>query len=130
MKETRFFICTNNPMAAERLGDEYEISYEEQSFADLLIRVRDLVHQGHRLLSHPLSGSVKPGETPYKSILVSNKTEKTDGESVRLIGNAIRMSGNFPDLSALYDEKVLRDFQTVDWHLLQSALTAAKTAVI
>jgi hypothetical protein len=36
----------------------------------VLLTVRDHIHSGARLLTHPQAGSVKPYETPYRSVLV------------------------------------------------------------
>ena len=65
-------IVTNNPMVRERYSQQYDLKYEETSFVGVLKQVRDLVHRGYRLLTHPLSGSIKPNETPYKK----NRQEK------------------------------------------------------
>ena len=73
----------------------------------------------------PLSGSVKPKETPYKSVLISERKEKVDRESVRLIENAILVCQKFQDKSKYYKEEVYKDFQLVDWTLLESGLASA-----
>ena len=95
------------------------------SYEELLKVVRDRIYEGHRLLTHPLSGSVKPKETPYKSVLISERKEKVDGESVRLIENAILVCQKFQDKSKYYKEEVYKDFQLVDWTLLESGLASA-----
>ena len=68
---------------------------------------------------------VKPKETPYKSVLISERKEKVDGESVRLIENAILVCQKFQDKSKYYKEEVYKDFQLVDWTLLESGLASA-----
>ena len=70
-------------------------------------------------MTHPLSGSVKPKETPYKSVLISERKEKVDGESVRLIENAILVCQKFQDKSKYYKEEVYKDFQLVDWTFIR-----------
>ena len=67
-----FLIITNNTLVKEKLGENYHVEYEDLSYEDTLRKVRDRVYLGHKLLTHPLSGSVKPNETPYKSVM---KTE-------------------------------------------------------
>ena len=65
MKE-KFIIMTNNPMVSETLGEKYEIVYTDSSLPEFFEAVQEKICQGHIFLTHPLSGSVKPGETPYK----------------------------------------------------------------
>ncbi len=51
--------------------------------------VRDKVHEGHELATHPLSGSVKPNETPYKTIMISEKKGVLDFNSLKIIEDSI-----------------------------------------
>ncbi len=66
-----FRIITNNPLVREKLGQDYQVEFYECSYEDILEKVKDEVYRGCKLLTHPLSGSVKPNETPYKSVMVS-----------------------------------------------------------
>lgn len=84
-----FRIITNNPLVKEKLGQDYNVEYYEISYEDVLKKVRDEIYTGYRLLTHPLSGSVKPNETPYKSIMVSTKREPSDPEGMKIIENEI-----------------------------------------
>ena len=120
-----FTIITNNPMVKERLGDEFHVDYEELSYEGTLAKVRDKVHEGYQLLSHPLSGSVKPNETPYKSIMISEKKDKVDAQSVEIIQNAIMSCGKFQFKSDKYKPEVYEDFQVIDYTLISSALPSA-----
>ena len=120
-----YMVITNNSLVRSRLYDTHEVIYLELSYEELLKVVRDRIYEGHRLLTHPLSGSVKPKETPYKSVLISERKEKVDGESVRLIENAILVCQKFQDKSKYYKEEVYKDFQLVDWTLLESGLASA-----
>jgi len=95
------------------------------SAAAVLLAVRDLCHRGHRLLTHPLAGSVKPNETPYKSILLSDAASGTDADSVQLIEKAIAVSDQFGPIRRNWRERELLDFQTVDASLLAAALESA-----
>ena len=122
---SKYMVITTNPLVRSRLDDTHEVIYLELSYEELLKVVRDRIYEGHRLLTHPLSGSVKPKETPYKSVLISERKEKVDGESVRLIENAILVCQKFQDKSKYYKEEVYKDFQLVDWTLLESGLASA-----
>ena len=113
-------LVTNNPMTKKYCESDYAIEYLETSFHDVLIRVRDLIHAGHALLTHPLSGSVKPNETPYKSVVLSGQSGTTDEQSVRIIGECILASEKFTPREI--PENYLKDLQVVDYSLLRSAV--------
>ena len=117
-----YIIVTNNPSVAGELEDKADIKYSNVSFLELLLLVRDMVHMGHSLMSHPLSGSVKPMETPYKSIVISKKKNGFDMESLNLIESAIescrKFKAKFPDMP----DDMLKDYQLVDLALIKSAL--------
>ena len=82
-------IVTNNPLVRDILGQWYEIDYSDITYREVLVKVRDLIYTGHTLFTHPLSGSVKPNETPYKSILVSKVPGTYDMDGTELMSNAI-----------------------------------------
>lgn len=107
---SKYMVITNNPLVRSRLDDTHEVIYLELSYEELLKVVRDRIYEGHRLLTHPLSGSVKPKETPYKSVLISERKEKVDGESVRLIENAILYVRNFKIKVSITKKKFIRIF--------------------
>ena len=58
-------IITNNKYVYEKYKDTNEIKYDEDfTYLDVLEYVRNQIHKGHKLLTHPLSGSVKPNRNP------------------------------------------------------------------
>lgn len=127
MSEKNYTVITNNPLVLKKLDQTHDIVYEEVSYVDLLKKVRDRIHEGHWLLTHPLSGSVKPNETPYKSILISRRKENIlDMRSLELIENALQSCGKFAFKSDSYSAQTLQDFQLIDWTLLESGLSSAK----
>ncbi len=121
----KYIIITNNPLVPKKLGSTDAVVYKEISYEDVLKDVRDRVHEGHRLLSHPLSGSVKPNETPYKSVMISTGKGEIDEGSLAIIENAIQACGKFAFKSDKYKPEVYGDFQAVDWSLLEGALASA-----
>ena len=123
--EKGFTILTNNPLVMEKLGEEYHIEYSDISYEDILIKARDCIYRGHALLSHPLSGSVKPNETPYKSIMISVGRSQLDQQSVEVIESAIAACRKFEkkyELYAQFRPEVFADFQLVDFTLIDSAI--------
>ena len=117
-------IVTNNPLVLKEMEHRYSIIYKETTFDGILEQIRDLIHKGYRLLTHPLSGSVKPGETPYKSVLMS-RGERLDMTSLTLIEDAIRTGRKFEDKSEKYSSKTLDDLKLIDMDLLKGAIASA-----
>jgi len=113
-------LVTNNVLAKEKYGHEIDVEFREESLSDLLFRVRDLVHSGHCILTHPLSGSIKPNETPFKSVLLSKKIDTTDIESLKIIENSIIIAKNF--LTYPIPEEYLNDLREIDLTLIDSAI--------
>lgn len=114
-------VISNNPSVALGADDRAIAS----GLLDVLRSVRDLVHQGHLLVSHPLAGSVKPNETPYKSVVVGRQSRgPIDFESLSVIEGSLRTAERMLTEKPLpnYPERVLQDFQLIDRQLLQQAL--------
>lgn len=120
-----YIIITNNPLVVKK-AEGRKIIYKETSYEGLLKEVRSYIHGGRKLLTHPLSGSVKPNETPYKSVLVSEKQGQPDAMSLELIEHAIEACAKFTIRADKRDAKVLADFQLIDWTLIQSAIMSAE----
>ncbi len=125
-------LITNNEKTLS-LPDDYT-KIKESKYLDTLNiievfkTIRDYVHRGHKLLSHPLSGSVKPGETPFKSVLLSAETSELDLQSLLIIEDAISMANNFVGEHNDYkwqSEEILNDFSTIDYRLIESALQSS-----
>ena len=127
MSEKTYKVVTNNPLIREALDASIAVSFfSEDSHRDLLERVRDLVHSGYRILTHPLAGSVKPWETPYRSVMITtDREDKTDMLSLEVIEQAL-FAIEKSETRPVLDEKVLKDFQLVDLSLIQSALPSAE----
>lgn len=121
-----FMIITNNTMVKEKLGPICHVEYEDLSYEDTLKKVRDKIYLGHRLLTHPLSGSVKPNETPYKSIMISEKPQGLDMQEMKIIENAIQACSKFQFKSDKYKPEVYEDFRIIDCTLIESAIPSTE----
>ncbi len=129
-KKNSFLILTNNPLVAETLGERFLIEFlDQKSDIEVLTLARDRVHLGHRILTAPLSGSVKPGETPYRSLMMT--AEASDSLDFFSLGNMERA------LSVLRHQKTSTragssaadlDYQLVDLSLIESALPSLEAA--
>ena len=120
---TDYLILTNNPLAVRCMEEWYSIDYlEEGSYRDVLVKVRDLVYAGHTLFTHPLAGSVKPNETPYRSVVVSRAPHAFSAEQAEIVSNSLTAFDKFPKKDRQWSERVLSDFQLVDYTLLAGAM--------
>lgn len=121
----RNILVTNNSLVNETYKDDIEIIYlEELDYLKVLETVRDKIHLGHKLLTHPLSGSVKPNETPFKSVIISDEIEAIDFDSLKIIEESILTAKKFLDQKKIKDwpEAVLKDFRTIDFSIITSGI--------
>lgn len=124
MRDEEFIVLSNNPMVYRRLKEERQVIYIECSYEEILREARNRVHKGYRLLSHPLSGSVKPRETPYKSMMLSAKKGGLDMRSLAVVESALEACKKFADRERDYTDEVYEDFQLIDFSLLESAIAS------
>lgn len=117
-------LLTNNTDVIKNSYKNIEFFYVDGTYLDVLCKVRDLVHIGHVLLSHPLCGSLKPNENPYKSVLVSKESlYSMDLESLSVIESSIETARHFPlKKDRVLSEKSLSDFRLIDMCLIESAI--------
>ena len=123
--ERDYLILTNNPLVRRCMEGRglYTIRFqEEKSFREILVEARDMVYAGHTLYTHPLAGSVKPNETPYKSLVVSLEPHGFDAQYGELMASAIAVFDKFKPIVRQLPERVLRDFQLIDYTLLAGAI--------
>lgn len=122
----QYLLITNNPKVNQRLQGQIEIEfYEDGSHLDILKKVRGLVHEGYQLETHPLSGSIKPNETPYKSIIVSLPSGKiTDLNGAMIMEDAIHTAEKFIQnkKTPVWIPRVLEDFSEIDYALISGTI--------
>lgn len=118
-------LITNNPMVRDYFEEipKVAVNFIDGNYKDVLGTVRDLVHENHIILTHPLSGSVKPNETPYKSVAVE-PSDALDFQSLELIENAINTYSKLQKDKATpnWIPRVLDDFAVIDLDLIKNAL--------
>ncbi len=124
----QYVMITNNPLVRDFYTGQMEVDFvDSYGYFDVLDRIRKLVHKGWIIETHPLSGSVKPNETPYKSVILQ-KTEDgapLDFQSLQIVEKSIETYVKFAGTSALpmWSEKTLGDFQLIDKTLIDSAVS-------
>ena len=118
-------IVTNNPYVHEKYRDKMDMIYKgELNYLQLLGFIRDKIHEGHQLLTHPLSGSIKPNETPYKTVMISKEKGSLDTSGVLIIEESIETAKKFQTDKPTPDwvEDVLDDFRVIDLSLIENVI--------
>lgn len=115
----KHLIITNNPLVAEKYEN---VLWTEGSVEKTLIIVRDFIHRGYELVSHPLAASLRMLFSPYRSIIIGNKKEKLNFEHAQIIEDSIMKYKNHMDLRKT-DERIRDDYKKVDLLLLEAALS-------
>ncbi len=125
----KHIIITNNPYVKDKYEDEFKLVYlEDKGLLDVMEYVREKIHEGHILKTHPLSGSVKPNETPYKTILISESKGQLDMDSLAIIEESIISARKFQEIekTPLWTESVLDDFRVIDLSLIENVIEMKK----
>lgn len=118
-----FYIITNNPLAGQKYPGLARM--QAGTVGDVFTTARNAVHKGAVLISHPLSGSVKPNESPYKSIVISlERPNSLCTDSLQLIEGAIAVLHKLGTKQRQYPPATLEDFAVIDLDLLDSAMQA------
>lgn len=115
-------VLTNNPLVRDSNLNK-DIEFLEEDYIGILKICRDYIHSGYRLLSHPLYGSVKPNETPYRTIILKHDKD-LDINSVMLIEEALstatKFRGNFD--TPKWPLNIIEDFQVVDFDIFKNTI--------
>ncbi len=124
----KIIILTNNPRVYLEYHKNYKVNFVEKSYMDVLILARDFVHKGYELLTHPLSGSVKPNETPYKTVIISDVSKGIKVDSLMIIENSILTTKNFIKIKPTpqWPDNILDDFKEIDYRLVQAGMESMK----
>lgn len=122
-----YLLVTNNRLCRDKYDGRTKVDYlEGGSYLEVLVRVRDYVHRGMRIETHPMAGSIKPNQTPFRSVLLSDR--KMDGdemiENELMIEDAVLMTRKFLEDRPVrkWDEKIVNDFRQVDLELISGAI--------
>ena len=123
---------TNNPLVLEKGLKAAE--YHDENVLDLFLRIEQEVLDGYKLLTHPLSSSIRPDIGPYKSVLLSRKKGTCDPESLDMIAKAIQYTRDLyaireDPLYLRWGDEAKEDFALVDWSIIERALEVEHCAI-
>lgn len=120
----KYVIVTNNNKLINKYNDINIKIIKEETIEKIFEMTRDLIHKGFILISHPLAGSVKPYQNPYRSIILK-KGDKLDYQSLKNYENSYYKYQQFKsdkENNSNLSEKIKDDYQTIDLTLIDSAL--------
>ena len=120
-------IVTNNSLCRDKYQELIPVDFlEGKGYMDVLLAVRDYIQKGWRLETHPMTGSLKPNQTPYKSIMVSDlPREQEEFYSQEMtIENSILSCRKFLEIKQTpnWTEEIRNDFMIVDLSLIEGAI--------
>ena len=116
-------IVTNNDRVADKYKDIMKVELVN-SYEEVLIKARDMVYDRHRLLTHPQAGSLKPNQTPYRSIIIYPSDNSSNMDDVMMIEKAIETFNKFREIKETpkYEEKIANDYKTIDLSMIDNVM--------
>ena len=116
-------IVTNNDRVADKYKDMMNVEMVD-SYEEVLIKARNMVYDRHRLLTHPQAGSLKPNQTPYRSIIVYPSDNSSNMDDVMMIEKAIETFNKFREIKETpkYEEKIANDYKTIDLSMIDNVM--------
>ena len=117
-------IITNNDRVYSKYKNEIQCILLE-SYEDVLIKVRDMIYDRHILLTHPQASSLKPNQTPYRSIIVYPKNNEDNMNDVLLIEKCLEVFKAWQDIALTpkkYESRVSEDFKTIDLSIIENVV--------
>lgn len=114
----KYLIVTNNPAVAARKDN---MVFVEGSAAETLIKVRDLIHEGYELISHPLAASLRMLFSPFRSVILGKKLTKVDSFSLVIIEDSIIKYKRHMEFRKT-DTALAEDYKMMDLILLEAVL--------
>lgn len=112
---------TNNPYII-KMGISC-VEAKQGNVLELLSYVGKEVKNGYKLITHPLTGSIRPDISPYKSIIISSSKGNIDLESMKIIENSINYAASLCLYNLIkWDKETLEDFELIDYEFVKGLL--------
>ena len=127
-----YTLVTNNSSCLDRFRDHMNVVYDSTwTCLEVLRQARSMVEQGLVLITHPMAGSLKPNQTPYRSVVLANRTpgDKDPMEDLLLLERGIdRCETCLRDRPLpQYSQQVCKDFRTLDLSFIEAAMSRSGT---
>ncbi len=113
-------ITNNNLMKQVNVN----IVFVDGSSMDVLLKTRDYIHRGYRLINSPIGASVRMLLSPVKSVIISSEIESQDECSLLQVEAAIEKHQMITANRGV-DARHFGDYKQVDYELTTAALNEA-----
>lgn len=122
-EKEKCIVVTNNNRVADKYKDAMKVELVD-SYKEVLIKARDFIYDRHRLLTHPQAGSLKPNQTPFRSIIVYPSDNINNLDDVMMIEKAIEVFDKFKEIKETpkYEDKIAEDYKTIDLSMIDNVI--------
>lgn len=121
----KVILVTNNDKVYEKYKNMLQCVFVEK-YEEVLIKVRNFVYDRYILLTHPQASSLKPNQTPYRSVMVYPRNDEEDNiKDILLIEKCIETFRQWQDIARTpenYERKVTEDFKTIDLSVIDNII--------
>jgi len=117
-------LITNNDRVYEKYKEVLTVVLAD-SYEEVLIKTRDMVYDRHILLTHPQASSLKPNQTPYRSVVVYPKGEEDNTNDILLIEKCLETYYQWQEIAPTprrYEDRVAYDFKTIDLSVIDNII--------
>jgi len=132
-----YVLLSNNPDVIQKAKEERWLEVKEVpgGVKEVLREALALLYRGYKMISHPLMGSIKPWENPYRSILLGKIPKPLPGRMILLLDRTIqkleeREKAGLVVTEGSYPEKVLADFRFLDGELIRQTIDRIRETAI
>ena len=122
MQFSQVLIITNNPIVKNIANAD--ICFVNGNQRQVLYQVLNKIAGGHNLLSHPLSGSIKPEDNPYRSVVLTSSISEVDLSTLSMLEYCLKKveSGVTKKIDCHIIHQSDRDLQIMDKEMLDKSL--------
>lgn len=117
-------LITNNDKVYEKYRKQMTVVFLE-TYEKVLLKARDMVYDRHILLTHPQASSLKPNQTPYRSIVVYPQGKEDNVKDIMMIEKCMETFAQWQEIANTptdYAEKVAEDFKTIDLSVIDNII--------
>ena len=116
----KVILITNNDKVYLKYKDKLQCIFTEK-YEEVLIKVRDMVYDRHILLTHPQASSLKPNQTPYRSVVLYPQGNEDNMKDILLIEKCLETFKQWQNISLTpenYSDKIAEDFKVIDLSII------------
>jgi grdX protein len=117
-------LITNNDKVYFKYKDKLQCIFTEK-YEEVLIKVRDMVYDRHILLTHPQASSLKPNQTPYRSVVLYPQGNEDNMKDILLIEKCLETFKQWQNISLTpenYSDKIAEDFKVIDLSIIDNII--------